>query len=178
MNSGYRILAVVAHFNGNLMDLVAALLTQPHKPIFLARFAFALKDNEPGVLLHPGRVRHPARAEQHLASLDNRGLLFSFRREVNETLHAAQLQRYFIAGIDVEILSPFATAAKKREGFGILPKDSAPFALRFDLLDYVFEIDRDKLLHKRPPRRIYRLRERRANAILSISIVPCLSPTD
>src|SRR5207247_11039495 len=59
-------------------------------------------------------------------------------------LHAAQLQRYFVAGIDVEILSFSAAAAEKGERFGILPQDAPSFALCFDALDDVFEINRDR----------------------------------
>ena len=93
-------------------------------------------------------MRHAAWAEKHLTGLDDRGLLFAFGREINQVLHAAQLQRYFVAGIDVEVLSLSAAAVEKGERFGILLQDATSFALCFDALDDVFEINRNQIFHK------------------------------
>ena len=48
----------------------------------------------------------------------------------------------------MEILSFSAAAAEKGERFGILPQDATSFALCFDALDDVFEINRNQIFHK------------------------------
>ena len=143
-----RILAVIADFNGDVVNLLAAVVAIPGKVILFAAFALSFKDDKPGVFLNPRRVRHAARTKQHLAGFDDRGLLLAFAVDIDKVLHAAQLQSDLIAGVDMEILALLATAAEKRQRLGILPQDAPSFAFSLDLVNHSGEIDGNELFHE------------------------------
>ncbi len=148
MHLGDRILAVIADFDGDVINLLAAVVAIPGKVILFAAFALSFKDDKPGVLLNPRRVRHAARAKQHLAGFDDRGLLLAFAVDIDKILHAAQLQSDLIAGVDVEIFALLATAAEKRQRLGILPQDAPSFSFSLDFVNHSGEIDRNELFHE------------------------------
>src|SRR5688572_1935183 len=148
MHSRDRILAVIADFNGDVVNLPAAVVTIPGKVILFAAFALSFKDDKPGIFLNPRRVRHAARTKQHLAGFYDRGLLLAFTVDIDKILHAAQLQSDLIAGVDVEILALLATAAEKRQRLGILPQDAPCFAFSLDRVNHSGEIDGNELFHE------------------------------
>ena len=143
-----RILAVIADFNNDVVNPLAAVVAIPGKVILFAAFALSFKDDKPGVFLDPGRVRYAARTKQHLAGFDDRGLLFALAIYIDKILHAAQLDCDLIAGVDVEIFALLATAAEKRQRLGILPQDAPSFAFSLDLINHTREIDRNELFHE------------------------------
>lgn len=109
----------------------------------LAGLTFSFEDNEPRVSLDSRRVGHAGGTKDHLTGVKGRRLLPAVRRQVDEVLHTAELQRDFIARIHMEIFSLFATAAEKRQGLGVLPENFTAFAVGFDALDDLLQVDRN-----------------------------------
>src|SRR5688572_13853024 len=97
------VLTIIADFDGDVVHLLAAMVTVPDKSIPFAGFAFTFEDNKPRILVDTRRVRHAAGTEKHLAGFDDRGLLLAFAVDIDEILHAAGLHSDLVAGINVEI---------------------------------------------------------------------------
>ena len=147
MHLRYRIMPVVAYRHPGLVDFFPTVVAKPYKYVLFCGSALTFKDDKPGILLDPRRVRRTARTKQHLAGFDDRGVLLAVRGEVNQILHTRELQSYFVAGINMKIFALFAAAAEKRQRFGILPHHSASLATGFDFLDQAGEIDWNELFH-------------------------------
>ena len=137
-----RIRAVIADFDGSLVNLLAAAVAEPAEMIDLADVALAFENNEPGILLEPRRMGHAGGTKEDLTGFYVGSLFFAVGRSINQMLHSGQLQRHFVRRVDVKVPALLTTAAQERDGFGILPKHAAAFAFGFDIVDDVFEIDR------------------------------------
>ena len=143
-----RILPIVADFNRDLINLLAAVVAIPDKVILFAASALAFENDKPGVLFDPRRVRHAARTKQHLAGFDDRGLLVALAIYIDKILHAAQLHCDLIARVDVKIFALLATAAEKCQRLGILPQDAPASAFSLDLVNHTREINGNELFHE------------------------------
>jgi hypothetical protein len=143
----HRIGTVIADLDGSFVNLLAALITEPPKVILLSGSTLALEDDKPGVLLESRRVGHAGGTKQDLASFYVGCLFFAVGCSIDQMLHSGQLQRHFVRRVDVKIPALFTPAAQERDRFRILPQDTPPFAIGFDVVDYAFEIDWNKFLH-------------------------------
>ncbi len=62
----HRIITIIADLHVRFVNLLAAILTEPHETIFLCGSADAFKYQEPGVFRYARRMRHAPGAEGHL----------------------------------------------------------------------------------------------------------------
>jgi hypothetical protein len=111
MNLTDRVLPVIAYFNRDLVDLLAAPVAKPDELIAFSGFTLALEDDEPGVLFEPRRVRYSGRTKKHLSGLYDGGFLLAIFSLIYQILDAGQLQGDFITRINVKISPLFPTAA-------------------------------------------------------------------
>src|SRR6266571_1404739 len=153
VDARHRVLAVVGDVADRPVELGAAFLAVPEKPVLLFRPALALEDEQERVGREARRVPHARRAVDDLALADPRHLLLALGGEVVQVHVALDHVHDLVARVRMELAPVLASAGDEGDGVGRLPQNADRLDALPDALGNFREADGLQFGHALSPSR-------------------------